>query len=101
MQAFVTQDSLRKLSTDTGITCVYNREIASLARAFGQLYDAREFADYDVVDSAGAVDFSWASDWVDKAKRAFDAWHRVKSADEAKVFLASLIFGNKRARPSN
>ena len=101
MQAFVTQHSLRKLSTDTGITCVYNREIASLARAFGQLYDAREFADYDVVDSAGAVDFSWASDWVDKAKRAFDAWHRVKSADEAKVFLASLIFGNKRARPSN
>lgn len=101
MQAFVTPESIRKLSTDTGITCVYNREIAAIARAFGQLYDAREFADYDVVDSAGAVDFSWASDWVDEARRAFDAWHYVKPTDEAKLFLASLIFGNKRAKPSS
>jgi hypothetical protein len=73
MQTFVTPDSLRKLSTDTGITCVYNKEIASIARTFGQLYDAREFADYDVVDSAGAVDSSWASDWVNQARGAFDA----------------------------
>jgi len=70
-------------------------------RAFSQLYDAREFSDYDVVDSGGAVKFSWASDWVDMTKLAFDAWDRVKSTDEAKLFLASLIFGNKRARPSS
>jgi hypothetical protein len=101
MQSFVTLDSLKKLSTDTGITCVYSKDIADIARAFGQLYDAREFADYDVVDSGGTVDFSWASDWVDKVRLAFDAWDRVKSKDEAKLFLASLIFGNKRAKPGS
>ena len=101
MQAFVTVESLKKLSTDTGISCVYDKDIAGIARAFSQLYDAREFADYDVVDSGGAVKFSWASDWVDTTKLAFDAWDRVKSSNEAKLFLASLIFGNKRARPNS
>jgi hypothetical protein len=101
MQSFVTQDSLKNLTKDTGISCVYNKDIADIARAFGQLYEAREFADYDVVDSGGTVEVLWASDWVDKSKLAFDAWGRARSTDEAKLFLASLIFGNKRAKPAS
>lgn len=101
MQSFVSPDSLKKLSTDTGISCVFNRDVADVAKVFGDLYDAREFADYDVVDSMGTVEFSWASSWVDKAKLAFDAWDRAKSTDEAQLFLASLIFGNKRAKPGS
>lgn len=101
MQSFVTQDSLKNLTKDTGISCVYNKDIADIARAFGQLYDAREFADYDVVDSGGTVKVLWASDWVDKAQLIFDAWERAKAKDEAKLFLASLIFGNKRAKPGS
>ena len=98
MQSFVSLDSLKNLTNDTGISCVYNKDIADIARAFGQLYDAREFADYDVVDSTGTVKVQWASDWVDKAQLIFDAWDRAKSKDESKLFLASLIFGNKRAK---
>jgi len=101
MQSFVTVDSLKKLSSDTGITCIYNKDVGDIARAFGQLYDAREFADYDVVDSAGVVNFSWASDWVDRTRLAFEAWERTKNTAEAKLFLVSLIFGNKRAKPSS
>lgn len=100
-QSFVTPESLKRLATDTGISCSFNKDVADVAKVFGDLYDAREFADYDVVDSMGTVEFSWAYGWVDKAKLAFNAWGRAKSTDEAKLFLASLIFGNKRARPSN
>jgi hypothetical protein len=101
MQFFSTPESLRKLSTETGISCIFDRDIAEIAKIFGELYDAREFADYDVVDAGGTVNFSWASGWVARARLAFDAWDRAKSTDEAKLFLASLIFGNKRARPSS
>ena len=98
MQSFVTRESIKSLAKDPGISCIYNQDIADIAKAFGELQDARELADYDVVDSGGTVGFSWAKDWVDKATLVFDAWDRVKSTDEARLFLAFLIFRNKRSK---
>jgi hypothetical protein len=96
MQSFVTRDSVKSLAKDPGVSCNYNQDIADIAKAFGELQDARELADYDVVDSGATVGFSWAKDWVDKATLIFDAWDRAKSTDDAKLFLAYLIFRNKR-----
>jgi hypothetical protein len=98
MASFVTRDSLKKLSADIGVPCAFSQEIAEIARAFGELQDARHLADYDVLDSEGKVGLLWASECVDKAKRTFEAWDRAKSTDAAKLFLASVIFGNKWAK---
>jgi hypothetical protein len=98
MAAFLTPESLRKLSAELSVSCAFSYELAEIARAFGELQDARHLADYDVVDSGGSVGLSWASECVDKAKRIFEAWNRAKSTDEARLFLASLIFGNKWAK---
>jgi hypothetical protein len=59
MQFFSTAESLKRLSIETGIACIFDMDIAEIAKTFGALYDAREFADYDVVDSGGTVNFSW------------------------------------------
>jgi len=98
MQSFVSHESVRGLAKEPGISCNYNQDIAEIAKAFGELQDARELADYDVVDSDGTVSFSWAKDWVDTATLVFDAWERVKSTDDARLFLAFLIYRNKRAK---
>jgi len=96
MQSFVTRESVQNLAKDPGVSCTYNQDIAEIAKAFGELQDARELADYDVVDSEGMVGLSWAKYWVERATFIFDAWERTKSTDEAKSFLAFLIFRNKR-----
>jgi hypothetical protein len=80
-----------------GIPCVFSPDLAVIVQAYAELQDARHIADYDVIDARGTVGFLWASDCLDKAKQAFDAWNRVKSADEARLFLATLIFGVKWA----
>jgi hypothetical protein len=98
MQFFVTRESVKGLSKDPGISCNYNQDIADIAKAFGELQDARELADYDVVDSEGTVGFLWAKGRVEQAIAVFDAWDRVKSTDEARLFLAFLIFRNRRSK---
>jgi len=98
MASFITQDSLKRLSSDIGVACAFSPDIAEIAKAFGELQDARHLADYDVMDSEGKVGLSWASECVDKAERIFEAWDRAKTTDEARLFLASLIFGNKWAK---
>jgi hypothetical protein len=84
-------------SSKLGIPCVFSPELAVKAQAYPVLQDARHLADYDVVDANGSVGPSWATDCLDKAKLAFDAWNRVKSTDQARLFLATLIFGVKWA----
>ena len=98
MESFRTQDSCTKLSANIGIPCAFSPDLAEIAKAYGELQDARHLADYDVVDSNGTVGLAWASDSFDKAKRIFEAWERAKSTDEARLFLATLIFGTKWAK---
>ena len=98
MEFFRTQDSCATLSVNLGIPCPFSPNLAEIAKAFGELQDARHLADYDVVDSSGTVGPAWASSSFDKAKRIFEAWEHAKSTDEAKLFLATLIFGARWAK---
>jgi hypothetical protein len=84
-------------SIDLGIPCIFSPDLAVIAQLYAELQDARHLADYDVIDAKGTVDLSWATDCLDKAKLAFDAWNRIKSTDEARLFLATLIFSVKWA----
>ena len=94
---FSDSNKWKTFSANLGIPCAFSPDLAVIAQAYAELQDARHIADYDVVDARGAVGLLWASDSLDKARLAFDAWNRVKSTDEARVFLATLIFGVKWA----
>lgn len=98
MARFLTPDSAKELSAEVAIPCCYSSDIATIAKAFGELQDERHLADYDVVDSEGKVGLSWASETLDKAKLLFEAWGRAQSTDEAKLFLATVIFNNRWAK---
>lgn len=98
MGYFLTPESLKRLSIEIGVPCIFSHDIAEIAKAFGELQDDRHLADYDVTDAQGKVGLSWASECVDKAKRIFEAWDRSKSTDAARLFLASVIFGNRWAK---
>jgi hypothetical protein len=98
MESFRTRDSCTALSANLGVPCAFSPDLGEIAKAFGELQDARHLADYDVVDSNGTVGLAWASDSFDKAKRIFEAWERAKPTDEARLFLATLIFGTKWAK---
>jgi hypothetical protein len=82
-------------STKLGIPCVFSPDLAVISQVYAELQDARHLADYDVVDAKSTVGILWARNCLDKAKLAFDAWNRVKPTDEARLFLATLIFGVK------
>lgn len=98
MARFLTPDSVKRLSAEVAIPCAFSHDIATIAKAFGDLQDERHLADYDVVDSEGKVGLSWASESLDKAKLLFEAWDRAQSTNEAKLFLASVMFSNKWAK---
>ena len=95
MANFLAHQSYGNYKKKTGVSCGFSQDIADIALAFGELQDARQLADYDVDDSRGIIDHSWASGWVNRARLVFDAWNRVRATDEAKFFLASLVFGRK------
>jgi hypothetical protein len=98
MAYFLTPESIRKFSADTVLPCNFSHDLSEIAKAFGDLQEARNLADYDILDSEGTVHILWASDCLEKAKRIFEAWHRTQETDEAKLFLACLIPGTKWAR---
>lgn len=100
MESFRTQDSCAKLSANIGIPCAFSFDLAEIAKAYGELQDARHLADYDVIDTNGTVGLAWASDCFEKARRIFAAWERTRTSDEARLFLAALIFGAKWAKQS-
>lgn len=97
MAPFSDPNKWNTFSTNLGIPCVFSPDLAVIGQAYAELQDARHIADYDAVDAKGTVGLLWATDCLDEAKLAFDAWNRVKSTDEARLFLATLIFGVKWA----
>lgn len=95
MASFLTADSVKRLPETVRVPCTFSRDLAEIAQTFAELQDARQLADYDVVDAEGIVSLSWASDCLDRARRTFEAWDRAKATDEAALFLAALVFGAK------
>jgi hypothetical protein len=95
MALFLTPDSVKRLSAEIQVPCTFSPDIAEIAQGFADLQAARYVADYDVVDSEGIVGFSWASNCLDQARHIFEVWTRVQSTESARLFLASLIFGEK------
>lgn len=95
MARFLTAESVKRLSEEVAVTCAFSQDIATIAKAFGDLQDERHLADYDVVDAEGKVGLSWASESFDKAKLLFEAWNRAQASDEAKLFLAAVVFSNR------
>ena len=95
MEPFYSSQNFPAHSARLGVSCAFSSDIAEVAELFSQLQDSRQLADYDIDDTAGVVGLPWASDCVDKARRLFAAWDRAKTTEEARFFLASLVFGNK------
>ena len=65
--------------------------LVSVARGFVRLQDERHNADYDLADQ---FDRSRVHGLIREAERVFRDWNDVRNSDEAKVFLAALMFWN-------
>jgi hypothetical protein len=65
--------------------------LVSVARGFIRLQDERHNADYDLADQ---FDRNRVQDLIQEADRVFREWDAVRSTDEARAFLAALMFWN-------
>jgi hypothetical protein len=65
--------------------------LISVARGFVRLQDERHNADYDLADQ---FDRNRVQGLIREAERVFRDWEAVRSTDEARVFLAALMFWN-------
>jgi len=63
-------------------------DLSTVATAFVDLQVARHTADYDLT-----VDFERkeAGELVDTARKAFEAWERIKDTDDARLYLACFL----------
>jgi len=95
MDLFSDSNKWKGFSSKIGIPCTYSPDLAVIAQVFAELQDARYFADYDVLDTKGTVGPLWASDCLNKARRAFDTWDQIKFSDAGKLFIAALALGIK------
>jgi uncharacterized protein (UPF0332 family) len=67
-----------------------SKELASIAKIFQELQEARHIADYDVLKKFYPID---ADTVVQKAEKIFSDWKAEKNSRNAPVFLAAMIFG--------
>jgi len=65
--------------------------LVSVARGFVRLQDERHKADYDLADQ---FDRSTVQTLITDAEQVFRDWISVRNTDEARVFLAALMFWN-------
>jgi hypothetical protein len=73
-----------------------SQELANVADAFVVLQEARYLGDYDILDANRQISLRWAQDCVEKAENAFRDWRKEMNSEGARVFLASLILGQRR-----
>jgi hypothetical protein len=64
-------------------------EIVDIAKNFVLLQEARHKADYDLAEQ---FDRTTVQGLVNNAEQVFRLWDRVRNTDDARVFLASLMF---------
>lgn len=69
-----------------------SNDLKSVANTFVELQQSRHEADYDMTRSFSRLE---ALDAVDQASSAFQAWGRIRSSDEARIFALGLFFGNR------
>jgi hypothetical protein len=65
--------------------------LISVARGFVRLQEERHNADYDLADQ---FDRNGVQGLIREAERVFRDWEAVRNTDEARVFLAALVFWN-------
>jgi hypothetical protein len=65
------------------------RAVSAVARNFVRLQDKRHIADYDMAIRFDRYRVQYA---VALATQLFADWNTIRSSDEARVFLASLMF---------
>ena len=66
-----------------------SQEIIAIARRFVFLQEARHKADYDLTEQ---FDRTRVQAIVNDAEQVFRLWRQIRDTDEARVFLASLLF---------
>lgn len=64
-------------------------EIAVIANSFVLLQEARHKADYDLTEQ---FDRTRVQALVNDAEKVFRLWNQVRDTDDARIFLASLMF---------
>jgi hypothetical protein len=67
-------------------------ELSSVPRIFVNLQEQRHLADYGVSISLLRAETFLL---IDQAERTFGNWNLIRETDEAKVFLAALVFGKR------
>jgi hypothetical protein len=65
------------------------QEIVAIAASFVLLQEARHKADYDLTEQ---FDRTRVQALVNEAEQVFRLWDQVRDTDDARLFLASLIF---------
>jgi uncharacterized protein (UPF0332 family) len=73
------------------VSAILAAEISSVARAFVQLQEERHKADYDIADR---FDRARAQNAVSLSTQLFADWNTIRDTDDARVFLAALLFWN-------
>lgn len=86
----ILRSSWRGWSTPSPVVPV---ELKVVARAFVDLQEARQQADYDNAKVWVSID---AHDKVADARDAFDNWAKIRTRPAANEYLLSLLIGNKR-----
>jgi uncharacterized protein (UPF0332 family) len=68
------------------------QQLTEIAAAFVELQDARQRADYDLMQ---AFDRVQVIDYIDQARIAMAKWKMIKNNPNANVFLAALLIHNR------
>lgn len=71
-------------------------ELKNIANAFSSLQEFRHEADYDLSQAASTrITRTFVRSQIIEAHNAIAAWERIKSSDEAKIFLTALLFRSR------
>jgi hypothetical protein len=68
------------------------RQLAEIAATFIRLQEARQWADYDLMQT---FDRLQVTDYVDQARVAMAKWKAIRNNPNTNVFLAALLIHNR------
>jgi hypothetical protein len=94
-QQFSKPGKCSNLPSDIGLSQPISEKLATIAKNFVDLQEARHLADYDVLDLEKEVSVKWAHDCLKMAEQVFTDWEVEKDSEGAKVFLAALMLGDR------
>lgn len=94
-QQFSKPGKCGNLPSDIGLSQPISEKLATVAKNFVDLQEARHIADYDVLDLEKEISIKWAHDCLMMAEQVFNDWESEKDSEGAKVFLAALMLGDR------